>query len=96
MGYIPYNYFYWNILCGGSILDMRTRLTWIQVPKGTTFLNYGIDIDGEVSFFKIAIIDDMDTVGVVVINPDGDQVSSKVMADAEEIIAGFNYNNVFL
>jgi hypothetical protein len=73
---------------------MEDRVTCIQVSKDTRFVNVGIDIDGELEFFRIAIIDVMGIVGMLVVNPDGDLATSSVTEDVEIVSTKFTFMDI--
>jgi hypothetical protein len=50
-----------------------------------------VDFEGEINFFKIVFIDDLYEVGVVVIDPDGNQIAIKTVDDEEIVETRFGF-----
>lgn len=77
----------------GHQLGVTKKETWVQVPKETRFVNIGVDINGEVAFFRVIIIDDVYLIGVVIFDPEGNYISDMIVEDDESVDAEFTYEN---
>lgn len=75
------------------MLGVTKKETWVQVPKETRFVNIGVDINGEVAFFRVIIIDDVYLMGVVIFDPEGNYISDMIVEDDESVDAEFTYEN---
>ena len=73
------------------MVSYEKKETWVQVPKDTRFVNIGIDINGEVAFFRAIIIDDVYLMGVVIFDPEGNYISDTIVEDEDSVDAEFTY-----
>lgn len=80
-------------LGGHEFLSVGKKETWIQVPKDTRFVNSGVDINGEIGFFRFILIDNLGMLGFVVVDPDGNQISEIMVENEEIVISNFYFEN---
>ena len=65
--------------------------TWVQIPKESRFVNVGADFNGEVDFFKIIIVDDLYLNGLVVFDPDGNNISEVTVENCDIVNTKFAF-----
>ena len=75
------------------MFGISKKETWVQVPKDTRFVNIGADINGEVAFFRVIIIDDVCLLGVVIFDPEGNYISDTIVEDEDLVDAEFTYDD---
>ena len=65
--------------------------TWIQIPRTSKFANIGVELEGEINFFKLVFIDDLYEMGLIVIDPDGNQVAINTVENEEIVETRFSF-----
>ena len=75
------------------MISFTKKETWVQVPKDTRFVNIGVDINGEVAFFRVIVIDDVYLLGFVIFDPEGNYISDTIVEDEDSVGAKFTYDN---
>ncbi len=73
---------------------MDDKAICIQVPRESRFVNIGVDSSGELEYIRIAFVDVMGIIGMIVIDPDGNMATGTILEDAEVVSVRFTYFDV--